>query len=586
MVEIMNALMTSPVIPSDICLGIMVLIPKIACPKTALDYRSITLLNSDYKIFMRCMKTRLSTIFPHVIGPHQQCLVAGRNILNATCAIRDSISVAKQNKQNHMLISLDFDHAFDRVRHNYLLQRMMELNIDPAFIACLRNIMAVSNSKLLVNGHLTQAFPVERSVRQGCPLSMHLFALTLDPLLQNISCIYPMNTDTIIRAYADDVTIVAVDATILPRMYQCIQQYSRETGAQLNEKKTKAMYIGKEDKIPLPSWLSIHSSIKILGVTFFNDLSQTIRYNWNSVTNAVRHVLSAQKFRFADLVKRAQYINTYALSKAWYMAQILPIPSLIGKKLRSATGWFLWNRHILRVPRDQLTLAKSQGGLGVFDPYTKALSLFVYRNLLHVQGQGDDFSFTFFSKWVSITKLENPPDLRGLPSHAPQIRTFKQEISYIPQNILNSVTAKHIYKYMNRSLPAPKIVCRFPVYNWKRIWKNIRNSVLTFKQQDLWFRVVNDIFPTNSKLYHIKLARTSLCPYCQEEDNLQHRFLECLRTKQYWETTIQDISDIAHIPVTYIDLNFILKPSFYYKPKTTQAAIVKRLALCMETILD
>ncbi|KAJ4438138.1 hypothetical protein ANN_14077 [Periplaneta americana] len=80
--------------------------------------------------------------------------------------------------------------------------------------------------------------------------------------------------------------------------------------------------------------------------------------------------------------------------------------------MRSATGWFLWNRQILRVPRDQLTLAKSQGGLGVFDPYTKALSLFVYRNLLHVQGQGDDFSFTFFSKWVSITKLENPPDLR------------------------------------------------------------------------------------------------------------------------------------------------------------------------------
>ncbi|KAJ4426979.1 hypothetical protein ANN_26778 [Periplaneta americana] len=73
MVEIMNALMTSSVIPSDICLGIMVLIPKIPCPKTALDYRPIILLNSDYKIFMRCMKTRLSTIFPHIIGPHQQC---------------------------------------------------------------------------------------------------------------------------------------------------------------------------------------------------------------------------------------------------------------------------------------------------------------------------------------------------------------------------------------------------------------------------------------------------------------------------------------------------------------------------------
>ncbi|KAJ4448559.1 hypothetical protein ANN_10577 [Periplaneta americana] len=209
----------------------------------------------------------------------------------------------------------------------------------------------------------------------------------------------------------------------------------------------------------------------------------------------------------------------------------------------------------------------------------------VYRNLLHVQGQGDDFSFTFFSKWVSITKLENPPDLRCLPSHAPQVRTFKQEISYIPQNIPASVTAKYIYKYMNRSLPAPKIVCRFPVYNWKRIWKNIRNSVLTYKQQDLWFRVVNDIFPTNSKLYNIRLARTSLCPYCQEEDKLQHLFLECPRTKQYWGTAIQDISDMAHIPVKYVDLNFILKPSFYYKPKTTQAAIVKRLALCMETIL-
>jgi len=43
-----------------------------------------------------------------------------------------------------------------------------------------------ATSEIIVNGFRTRQIPIKRSVRQGCPLSMTLYTLCLNPLIQTI----------------------------------------------------------------------------------------------------------------------------------------------------------------------------------------------------------------------------------------------------------------------------------------------------------------------------------------------------------------------------------------------------------------
>ena len=65
-----------------------------------------------------------------------------------------------------------------------------------------------------VNGHISSPLPIKCSVRQGCSLSMLLFALRLNPLLRMIDDNLPgvqtgnHSKRTAVIACADDVTVI------------------------------------------------------------------------------------------------------------------------------------------------------------------------------------------------------------------------------------------------------------------------------------------------------------------------------------------------------------------------------------------
>jgi len=69
-------------------------------------------------------------------------------------------------------------------------------------------------STLIVNGERSRPIPILSSVRQGFPLSMSLYILFLNPLLNSLEKklagikIGPRGTRTSIIDYADDVTLI------------------------------------------------------------------------------------------------------------------------------------------------------------------------------------------------------------------------------------------------------------------------------------------------------------------------------------------------------------------------------------------
>lgn len=272
-------------IPSNFVEGVVVLAKKKTDEDTIKAYRPISLLNFDYKLLARILKQRLEKVMEenHILNAAQKCSNQHRNIFEALNAVKDRVAEFNCRKRSGRLISFDLDHAFDRVSRSFLLVVMRSMNFHPGFVSLLDKIMSVSSSRLLINGNLSSPFPIQRSVRQGDPLSMHLFVLYLHPLLEKILQICD-NPHELVVAYADDISVIVADDHKLDQIKQAFADFGLCSGAVLNTNKTVSINIGRQQGgRRTPSWLNVSDSVKILGISFFNSLKQTINFNWGEV---------------------------------------------------------------------------------------------------------------------------------------------------------------------------------------------------------------------------------------------------------------------------------------------------------------
>ena len=83
-------------------------------------------------------------------------------------------------------ISLDNERAFDRIEHNFIIKVLEKYNFPNYILKWIKTIYSNITSQVMVNGQLTHKIAIKRSVRQGCPLSMLLYILCLEPLISKI----------------------------------------------------------------------------------------------------------------------------------------------------------------------------------------------------------------------------------------------------------------------------------------------------------------------------------------------------------------------------------------------------------------
>jgi hypothetical protein len=115
-------------------------------------YRPISLLNYDYKLFSSIIKTRLEKLVPLIVSDRQAACNRSRNITYALCHVRDKLMEMTHKKCNGVMISLDFDHAFDRRSHHFLLDLFAKLNINIQFIVLITRMLDNMFSRILING--------------------------------------------------------------------------------------------------------------------------------------------------------------------------------------------------------------------------------------------------------------------------------------------------------------------------------------------------------------------------------------------------------------------------------------------------
>ena len=156
--------------------AIVTLNPKDENCELLSNMRPISLTTCDYKIFTKILSNRLKLVIPKIISPEQYCC-PDKSIVDCNAIVRDIVYYCSTENMQGAIINLDWSKAFDRVDNDFLRKVMGRLGINQTFINWIELIYTDIRSSVMINGILTEAFSVQRGIRQGCPLSMLLYVI-------------------------------------------------------------------------------------------------------------------------------------------------------------------------------------------------------------------------------------------------------------------------------------------------------------------------------------------------------------------------------------------------------------------------
>jgi len=253
LLQIINCMFTNGPILARQVQGQLVRIPKKPQPVKIGDYRPLTLLNVDYKLLARIIANRLTPLLKKIMLPQQYYGIPETTVFDAVATIRDAIAYAESKKVPLCVVSLDFHSAFDRISHNYLQDILRSHGLGNLFVDRIMGLYRNAASEVQVNGFRSTPIPVRSSIRQGCPLSMQLYTLCLNPLLHILEeklagvRIGRVRSKTVTVAYADDITVLLTTPADVQKLQDTLHVYEEPTGARMNTHKSRALAVGEWD---------------------------------------------------------------------------------------------------------------------------------------------------------------------------------------------------------------------------------------------------------------------------------------------------------------------------------------------------
>ena len=179
--EMINKIHDSHKFPEMMKHGIIKLIHKKGLKTDIRNYRPITLLNVDLKIYTKCLMKRIAPAMKDLLSQHQYA-APGKKIQQAAGLARDLYEHANKKKMDAFFIALDFQKAFDSVNQDFVQKTLSKFGLPKQFTQIVQSMNTNTKSQLLINGHLTRPITIESGVRQGDPLSMYLFLIAAEPL--------------------------------------------------------------------------------------------------------------------------------------------------------------------------------------------------------------------------------------------------------------------------------------------------------------------------------------------------------------------------------------------------------------------
>ena len=215
------------------------------------NYRPITLLNTDYKLYTKLLALKLARIAPKLIHPDQAGFVPGRRIYDQVKLAKLMIDYAEATEECGVIVALDQEKAYDRIDHAYLWRTLNAFGLPTSFIAAVQSLYSSAETVVIINGEISSPFQVTRGVRQGDPLSCLLFDLAIKPLAASLrqstlaGFLLPGRDKRLITTlFADDTTVYLSSNDDFDVLDGILARWCSASTAKFNVTKTVAIPIG------------------------------------------------------------------------------------------------------------------------------------------------------------------------------------------------------------------------------------------------------------------------------------------------------------------------------------------------------
>lgn len=150
------------------------IILKIRDPETVKDYRPISLIGCQYKIFGKLLANRLVEVIQSVVSLEQSTFIKGKEILDGPFLLNKMVAWSKDCRNPMVLFKVDFKKPYDSLSLDYLLEIMLNMGFGSTWCRRIKELLTTTRASVLVNVSLPDELQIHRGLRQGDLFSPYL----------------------------------------------------------------------------------------------------------------------------------------------------------------------------------------------------------------------------------------------------------------------------------------------------------------------------------------------------------------------------------------------------------------------------
>lgn len=366
--------------------GIISQIPKKdKDPLRIANWRLLTMLNVDYKIFSKALASRMKVALPDLISTEQTGFLSGCNIATNIRRVIEVMQFAKTNQISCCLLSIDFCKCFDLLDQAAIFQSLQYYGYGPYFVSLVR--LLFNNFELAVqnNGYFSKFFSQRAGTHQGCPSAAALYLYQgelVSRLLKNNSNIQGISmydTKQLLSQFADDTDLFLLyEQATFDAVIKTFDIVERNLGLVVNYDKTSVYHMGSlansnAQIYTLKPLAWTNDLVNILGVFVSNDMLVS-ELNYDAVFKAAENILN--NWSVTSLSGKIMTVNSLVASLFVYKLQVLPIlDDCYVKKYKDLILKYLWSGKKPKIPYCVLTNTRESGGLHLCDIRSRDFAL-------------------------------------------------------------------------------------------------------------------------------------------------------------------------------------------------------------------
>lgn len=282
------------------------------CPSNPSSYRPISLLSAVSKLLERVILSRIQDHLEEnkIIPDIQHGFRKNHSTTHQLHRVIQSARNGLVNKQSTGMITLDIEKAFDRIWHNGLIYKMIDLKFPSSIIRITNSFLSERTFVVNVNGANSTPRPIPAGVPQGAVLSPTLYNIYTHDI--------PQGSTYSTALFADDTAFYKSSHELRPIICHLqkaagkIEEYFDKWKININNQKTSALFITKRKTREIPvgpirifnNDVAWDDHIRYLGVHI--DTRMTFQHH---IEQAVHKATVATKILY-PLINRKSRLNT------------------------------------------------------------------------------------------------------------------------------------------------------------------------------------------------------------------------------------------------------------------------------------